>query len=733
MRRDDDPGGVACNRLRPGMYMSWRRHRYLILRQDDDENALAIHVEDIDTDPPERTTFALSEIIGATDADAAPIFATSEKALCVEIARRYPAPQFAVATDDMAHLLKRADTIITIVEAVDEKLREERRKARLRGVRFRKVQALDERILPGLGLEDHVSRSLYYKNNGIYDAHGGVRENIAGSLRRVDYQQPGLTAAQIHLVDALIVKFLARRDMEIRVKGLRRLMTSTLTRTGHRWPDPDQFGARVPTDLVDALLNPKIPMADILSNGETARRMVENVTAPSGEWLRQHLDHYAHDPELGRAYVTSRHGEEMWEREHMVYNTFVTNAQYSNHLVFGDHMLLKVWIVDDETRLKRLMVWFSALLDAYSRSVLGFGLHFGGPCIEAILNPLRHAIWEKTSHITLGVEGSYPCLGMMSSLSLDNALAHYSNSVRETIRGLSCGGRYGTIDVDFRKPYMARQGALIERWLGNISAQIREEVVGAIRDGSPKGKRDAEKQACLLYADINRIVHQIVVRYQDTPHSELHGMTPNQKWLEGVRGGIPIPPPQTPEMERFFWRRGPGTRFIRGGSKGVSVFGMDYWSEDLQDAEKVDQNGKPVPYGYAFETTDISRIALFKDTEPVCAVRPKQLLQADGTYLPVSLWEREMARQLSKADEGDGTNWLEYYTERIELHDIRRTEQLKAERAERKRQRGVAERGDAAAADTQGAEEAVRALAATEVGDHYTKLFTRGVGTEAGS
>lgn len=58
MRRDDDPDGAACNRLRPGMYMYWRRHRYLILPQDDDESALVIHVEDIDTDPPERTTFA---------------------------------------------------------------------------------------------------------------------------------------------------------------------------------------------------------------------------------------------------------------------------------------------------------------------------------------------------------------------------------------------------------------------------------------------------------------------------------------------------------------------------------------------------------------------------------------------------------------------------------------------------------------------------------------------------
>ncbi len=289
-------------------------------------------------------------------------------------------------------------------------------------------------------------------------------------------------------------------------------------------------------------------------------------------------------------------------------------------------------------------MWLTLLIDAYSRSILGMALLYEDPCIESIQQALKHAIWEKTSHKALGESQEWACFGIPLQLFLDNAWAHHSHSLENLARVISRNGVYNSIDLVFRPPYKGRYGAIIERLFKNFSGQIKELVKGAIVSSDPKEVRTAAKDACLLYSDMNHLLYRLIVKYQHTPHRELHGMTPHQKWNEGVQSsGFPLVPPFTPAMDRSFLRMAPQTRQVR--SRGIPAFGLNYWSAELGGIERIDQDGRPIQYTFHYDPTDISRICLFRNGEWVGDGYARELQQADGSYRHLGLAEWKMTKQ----------------------------------------------------------------------------------------
>ena len=159
-------------------------------------------------------------------------------------------------------------------------------------------------------------------------------------------------------------------------------------------------------------------MAAIRDNPEKAG-LLKPIKLPSRSWLYQYLRWFVHQPDHGRAIMTARYGQEMWEREQLVFDTFVRLALMPLQYVFADHWLVDVFTVDETSRSQINRLWLTLLLDAYSRSVLGMALLYESPCIDSIQSALRHAIWPKISHYALGLEGDWICYGIPHQLSLD--------------------------------------------------------------------------------------------------------------------------------------------------------------------------------------------------------------------------------------------------------------------------------------------------------------------------
>lgn len=647
--------------FKPGSYVYWGQHTYQV-EPPAVADPLTIWLKDVETD--EIGPFSVTELLvrAGHQNQLAPIFApTLAKLNQARQAQYLPKPP-APTSNLPQSFLKRAEAMIELVEAVEQSIRTAARLAVAQGQKKDTTTVMKQACAE---LPKPIRPSTYYKYRKLYRQHHGDRIQ--------------LSQAQLHFLDTLILRFYAgTRTVRLNPHKLYELAGSILARTGQWWLDPDQCPGEGVENVIEELLDPRLPMAVILANPEKAGWLTK-ISLPSQSWFYGYLRWFEAQPDQGQEVIIGRHGEAMWEREFMVFDAFVHRAVRPLAYVFADHWLLDLFIVDEATRRRLDRLWLTLLLDAYSRSVVGLALLYEGPCIESIQSALRHAIWPKTSHQALGLNQDWICYGIPQQLFLDNAWAHHSHSLAQLSRAISQGGQYNSIDLVFRPPYRGRYGALIERLFGNFSGQFKELLPGAIRSSAPHDIQNAARQACLLYQDVYRIVHHLIVRYQHTPHRELAGLTPHQKWLEGWQLGYGgWPPPLTEAVERLFWRRSPETRVI--SRKGISAFGLHYWSAELEQLPRKDVTGQPIHYGFSYEPDDISRLALFQEQQWLGDVAAKELRRADGSLRPISLWERKMAQALAR-DRGEaGQDWLEFVTELNELEQQRVAEKRKASR-----------------------------------------------------
>jgi putative transposase len=345
--------------------------------------------------------------------------------------------------------------------------------------------------------------------------------------------------------------------------------------------------------------------------------------------------------------------------------------------------LLDVFSVDKATRSKLDRLWLTVLIDAYTRCILGAVLLYEEPCIESIQSVLLHAIWPKSSHTQYGIDKDWACFGIPQQLFLDNALAHHSHSLENLARRIGNRGKYQTIDLIFRPPYLARYGALIESLFGNLSGCIKRDLSGAIQSSAPKELRRAAKEACLLYEDIDRYIQLFILRYQHNPHKALGGMSPHQKWVESVeRIGLPEIPNLTPSVRRLFLREAAGTRPIT--DKGVCYFSMHYTSDKLGSIPKVDKDDQKIEYSIQYDPADISTISIWDEDVFKGDLEAKELRLPDGSLKRTSEWEVKMAKALASKQDGSREDWLSYLNDAEELEKQRKAER---DRIRRRRKR----------------------------------------------
>ncbi len=667
--------------LQPGHFLHWQGHSYRLLTGDK-ADPLTLHVENVAT--TEQQTLRMEDLLLCQGDNAAePVFAPTLTALQHHLDRRSQAPaSIPIHPDGLPDtLLKRADTIVSVVEMVERLVATEAGRARSQpeGKKFKCTSAITRACAQ---LDEPIKPATYYKYRRIYRRADGNRDQIAAALRRSTFNQSRMDRSQLHFIDLHLMRFYARnRQFQPRPSTVYEIAKATLNRTHGLWIDPERCVGQVPENLIEELLNPKLPFAAIADNPEKAR-LLKAISLPSSSWFYQYLRWFEHQPEHGKAVITARYGPEVWEREHLVFDVFVNRATLPLQYVFADHWLIDVFTVDEATRSQLNRLWLTLLIDAYSRSVLGMALLYETPGIESIQSALRHAIWPKAHPAAVETGAKWVCYGIPQQLSLDNAWAHHSHSLENLARVIGQNGRYNSIDLIFRPPYRGRYGALIERLFGNFSGQMKELLPGAIRSNQPKLLRQAGREACLLYQDLHRIIYEMIVTYQHTPHRELAGLTPHQKWLAGLQLGLPMVPPLTPAVERLFWRLEPETRVIN--HEGVCAFGLHYWSPELTSLQRVGQDGRAVAYNFSYEPADISRLALFRDGHWLLDVSAKELRLADGSTLPVSLWERKIARILARRDGQSSRDWLTYLHNIDELTQRRLAEQKKVNRQQQR-------------------------------------------------
>lgn len=630
--------------------------------------------------------FTLTELFAATPCTR---FGATQAELLGTPSSTSPATSKVVdATTLPTNLLRRADQLIETVEFVQAQLAKATRQQQLTATTSSLTEITRQacHVLPS-----PICLSSYYAYRALYQTHHGDRAGIAAALHRTTFGKTQIDPNAQHFIDTLIRRFY-RSNPPLRAQTVYAIAQELWRHNRHWWLKFPPSAGTDTAELVERLLEGRTPIDPLLAEPRHAACLTQ-IKLPSRTWFYGYVSWFRAQPNEGKAVYVTRHGQAEWESNFLLFDRFSQTATLPLQYVFADHYKLDVLHVDDECREALGRLWLTLFIDAYSRAVLGLLLSYEDPQIESIQGALRHAIWPKTGLAEFGIELPWTCFGIPQRLFLDNAWAHQSYSLEELARALADGGRYTPLELVFRPPYQARYGGLVERLFGNLSGQLRERLPGAILQPSQRHWHNATQGACLLYRDVLRVVHQLVADYLHTPHRELAGMTPHEKWLSGLQLMLPVPPPLTPQLERCFWRLHPNPRSAT--HNGLSLFGLHYWEVGLDGLRHPDRQGRRRRFSLRYDPLDISRVAVFEEGLWLGDGFARDLRLPDGQYESVSLWELELAKALVRQQNPSRPlrphSWLVHLLEARELIAQRQSEQKQIRRKQqqlRERRRG---------------------------------------------
>jgi len=100
----------------------------------------------------------------------------------------------------------------------------------------------------------------------------------------------------------------------------------------------------------------------------------------------------------------------------------------------------------------------------------------------------------------------------------------------------------------------------------------------------------------------------------------------------------------------------------------------------LSRTERGGRNGQRVQFSFRYDPADIGCLALFRDGAWVGDVFAKQLRQPDGSVLPLSLAERQLAQSMARRAGQSPRDWLRYIQDIDALNQTRHFERQRARR-----------------------------------------------------
>lgn len=210
-------------------------------------------------------------------------------------------------------------------------------------------------------------------------------------------------------------------------------------------------------------------------------------------------------------------------------------GNFVNHHWEVDHSLLDILVIDEDTGRGAGRPWLTAIIDRYSRCIVGFSLSFAPPSWTSVMDALRIAIMPKDWIIAgLGnITNSWDCLSVPNHLTTDHGRDFKSNSM------LAAGSALGfeLHHAPPRKPWFKGK---IERWFRTLEEQIVHTIPGTVLSKWENRQFfDANKYAVLTIDELNWVVAKWVIDiYHQTRHSKL-GRPPAEMWKQGLKD-IPI-------------------------------------------------------------------------------------------------------------------------------------------------------------------------------------------------
>jgi putative transposase len=195
------------------------------------------------------------------------------------------------------------------------------------------------------------------------------------------------------------------------------------------------------------------------------------------------------------------------------------DAEHRNHIWQCDHHRLNILVTNPETG-KPERPWMTAIIDDYSRAIVGIYISFDHPNSNSIALALHHALLSKEQNpawIMYGIPIMFYC---------DNGKDYRSKHIREVCLHFQ-------IELRFHEPYLASSKGKIERWFRTLEEMCIRKLVG-YTGGNPKARLSNVKPYPSIEQLHVRIESFIVNEYHERIHRSSRSC-PLDRWQQDMQ------------------------------------------------------------------------------------------------------------------------------------------------------------------------------------------------------
>lgn len=280
-------------------------------------------------------------------------------------------------------------------------------------------------------------------------------------------------------------------------------------------------------------------------------------------------------------------------------------------LVQIDHTPLDLDLVDEEHRESIGRAYLTLGIDVFSRMITGFYISYEavsffntGQCVLNMIMPKEDFLKQQ------GVEGEWPIYGLPREISTDNAGEFRGIDLTRFCEQYS-------IEIDWRPVGRSFYGANVERVFKTLSSEVHNLSGTTFSNIIKKGTYNSQKNASMTISEFEQWFTELIVNiYHKKEHSEL-GMTPEEKYMEGIFGLAEYPgtglPPIVENTKSLRYSLLPSIeRTVQ--KTGITIDHITYFSEVLRKwivPQAASKKGKSKLFICKRDPRDISKIYFY--------------------------------------------------------------------------------------------------------------------------
>jgi putative transposase len=209
-------------------------------------------------------------------------------------------------------------------------------------------------------------------------------------------------------------------------------------------------------------------------------------------------------------------------------------ADFSNQIIQCDHTKLDIRIVDKEGKILNWRPWLTTVVDTFSSCLIGYRLWHKQPGAHEVALTLRFAILPKQFPAEYEIDTAWDIYGSPLQYFFTDGGKDLSKSKLIKAIGKQLGFQCELRD---RPP----QGGIVERLFKTINTEVLAALPGYISK-EKEGAERAEKEACLTFEDIDRILCVYFFHdYNRGSYPKDARETRFERWFRGMGNKLPEP------------------------------------------------------------------------------------------------------------------------------------------------------------------------------------------------